>query len=417
MSTPALDMTSDEAAVREAIGDRAPITFVIGRAGTGKTRLLRAVAGEASRRAAIVAPTGLAALTAGGQTIHSFFGIPPYAAGPNRDFKRLRRRVLRTIDLLLIDEVSMVRADLLDSIDLAMREARGVNAPFGDAPVAAFGDFLQLPPVVTSADAEVLSQLDYRSPYAFDAQVMRDIDPVFVEMTIVHRQEDETFINLLGRLRAGDPDAVTEINERCHRRHREGAMPVMLASTNRLADAYNERGMNGLPGEPAVFEGALSEKFQRDRLPAAQMLALKVRARVMAVRNDPSGRFVNGSLGTVRAIDGDEVSVLFDGAKEAVTVEPATWESVRYDLDGDTLTTSIVGSYKQIPLALAWAITIHKSQGLTLEDVRIDLGRGAFASGQAYVALSRCRTLEGLSLARPLTPRDLLLDPALERFV
>ena len=245
---------------------------------------------------------------------------------------------------------------------------------------------------------------------------MRELDPTFVELSIVHRQEDDDFINLLGRLRAGDPDAVEEINERCHRRHRDGAMPVMLCATNRLADAYNERGMTGLDGEPAVFEGSVSEKFQRDRFPAPQLLALKPRARVMAVRNDPQGRFVNGSLGTVLAIEGEDVVVKFDGTRDGVKVEPATWESVRYDLEGGALTPSIVGSYQQIPLTLAWAVTIHKSQGLTLEDVRIDLGSGAFASGQTYVALSRCRTLEGLSLARPIKPGDLMLDPALERF-
>ncbi len=407
--------TADELAATSAIAERDPFVFVIGRAGTGKTRLLRMVAQAPDRTAAIVAPTGLAALTAGGQTIHSFFGIPPYGAGPNRDFKRLRRRVLRKLDLLLIDEISMVRADLLDSIDLALRAAHQSDAPFGGVPIAAFGDFLQLPPVVTGADAQVLSALDYRSPFAFDAHALRDLDATYVELSIVHRQEDEAFIALLGRLRAGDPEAVEDINARCLRPHRDGATPVLLCATNRLAEAYNERGMAALAGEAATFEGAASEKFQRDRYPAPQLLALKPRARVMAVRNDPAGRFVNGSLGTVVSVE-PEVRVLFDAEREAVTVEPATWESVRYDLEGDQLTTSIVGSYKQLPLTLAWAITIHKSQGLTLDDVRIDLGRGAFASGQSYVALSRCRTLEGLSLARPLTPRDLMLDPALERF-
>ena len=235
-------------------------------------------------------------------------------------------------------------------------------------------------------------------------------------MTIVHRQEDDDFISLLGRLRSGDSDAVDEMNERCHRRHRDGHMPVMLCSTNALAEAYNERGMNSLQGEPSVFEGVASESFQRDRYPAPQILALKVRARVMAVRNDPGGRFVNGSLGTVQAIDGDVVHVLFDGRGDAVPVEPATWESVKYQMDGDTLTTEVVGSYKQVPITPAWAITIHKAQGLTLEDVRIDLGRGAFASGQAYVALSRCRTLEGLSLARPLKPQTSCSIPRLNGF-
>jgi hypothetical protein len=248
--------------------------------------------------------------------------------------------------------------------------------------------------------------------------VFRDLDPTFVEMSIVHRQEDEYFVSLLGRLRGGDHEAVQEINEACHRPHRAEAIPILLTSTNRLAELYNERGLEALPGEPAVYEGEIADKFQNDRLPAPQILGLKPRARVMAVRNDAAGRFVNGSLGTVLECRDGSVLVKFDARDEPVNVERVTWESVRYDVDGGgKISTNVVGSYKQTPLAPAWAITVHKSQGLTLDDVRIDLGRGAFASGQAYVALSRARTLEGLSLARPLQPQDLMLDPALERFL
>lgn len=391
--------------------------LVIGRAGTGKTRLLRNIAAEPDRKVAIAAPTGLAALTAGGQTLHSLFGIPPYAVGPHQDFKRLRRKLLQQLDLVLIDEISMVRADLLDNVDRALRVARKRDEPFGGVPIAAFGDFMQLPPVVTPTDGAVLGQLEYRSPFAFDAHVMREVDPEIVELTIVHRQEDDDFINLLGRLRAGDPQAVEDINDACCRKHRPGKMPVLLCATNALAQAYNARGMDGLAGDPVVFEGAASQTFQRDRYPAPPVLALKPRARVMAVRNDPAGRFVNGSLGTVVALNESEAQVLFDGARTPTPVTPATWESMRYDVEGDQVRASVVGSYKQLPLTPAWAVTIHKAQGLTLEDVRVDLGRGAFASGQTYVALSRCRTLEGLSLARPVKPQDVRLDPALERFI
>lgn len=414
---PEPELSPDDVEVLSAVQSLDPVVFVTGRAGTGKTRLLRHIFASADRNAAIVAPTGLAALTAGGQTIHSFFGIPPFAAGPQIDPRRLRRKVLKKLDLLLVDEVSMVRADLVDSMDAALRAARGADAPFGDVQVIFFGDFLQLPPVVTGQDGHVLHELDYRSPYAFDAHVFRELDPTFVEMEIVYRQTDEYFVSLLGRVRAGDAEAVQEINELCVRRHRDGAMPVMLCSTNRLAEAYNERGLNNLPGEFNVIEGDLSDKFQRDRLPAPQTLALKIRARVMAVRNDPQMRFVNGSLGTVLDFEENGVRVIFDGGREPVLVEKATWESVRYDVEGSKISTSIVGSYKQVPLTPAWAITVHKAQGLTLDEVRVDLGRGAFAAGQAYVAMSRCRTLEGLSLVRPLQPTDLMLDPALERFL
>ncbi len=407
--------SSDETEALAAVESGAPAVFVIGRAGTGKTRLLRRIAADSDGQTAVVAPTGLAALNAGGQTIHALFGLPPQA-GPQIDPRRLKRKLLRSLDRVLVDEVSMARADLIDAMDAALRAARGSRAPFGGVQIVFFGDFLQLPPVVTQADGQILAELGYRSPYAFDAQVLREIDPVFAEMQIVHRQTDEDFVRLLGRLRAGDPEAVEDLNTLCHRKHRLGAMPVMLCSTNRLADAYNERGVNGLEGPETVFDGTVADTFQRDRFPAPQTLVLKPRMRVMAVRNDPGGRFVNGSLGTVAGCDDTRAHVVFDGRAEPVPVEPAVWESIKYDVTEKGVAASVVGSYKQIPLVPAWAITIHKSQGLTLEDVRIDLGRGAFASGQAYVALSRCRTLEGLSLARPLSPRDLMLDPALERF-
>ncbi len=412
------DLAPDARDALAAIDALDPAVFVLGRAGTGKTWLLRHVAANAGRQTAIVAPTGLAALNAGGQTIHSFFGIAPFGVGPQIEVRRLRKKLLKALDLLLVDEVSMVRVDLLDAMDGALRQAREIDAPFGDVQVVFFGDFLQLPPVVTARDGQILHELGYPSPYAFDARVLRELSPTFVEMTEVRRQEDQEFIYLLGRLRGGDSEAVAEINARCVGPHRATAAPVLLTATNRLAELYNARGLEALPGPSAVLEGKISDKFGQDRLPAPQILELKPRARVMAVRNDPLARFVNGSLGTVVAVEGSRVHVAFDGRAAVVEVDPVTWESVRYDMIDGKVSPTVVGSYKQAPLTPAWAITIHKAQGLTLEDVRVDLGGGgAFASGQAYVALSRARTIEGLSLARPLTPRDLVLDPALERFV
>jgi hypothetical protein len=416
-TAPPAELPADAADAMKAINALDPAVFVLGRAGTGKTWLLRHVAATAGRQTAIVAPTGIAALNAGGQTIHSFFGIAPFGVGPQIEFRRLKRKLLKALDLLLVDEVSMVRVDLLDAVDKVLRAAREIDAPFGDVQVVFFGDFLQLPPVVTGADAHVLHELGYPSPYAFDARVLREISPTFVEMTEVRRQSDREFAHLLGRLRGGDAEAVEEINALCVRPHRTGRAAVLLTSTNRLAELYNQQGLAALPGASAVLEGRISEKFGQDRLPAPQILELKPRARVMAVRNDPAGRFVNGSLGTVMDIDAPIVTVRFDGRAEAVEIEPVLWESVRYDLVDGRLAPSVVGTYRQSPLTPAWAITIHKAQGLTLEDVRVDLGRGAFASGQAYVALSRARTIEGLSLARPLTTKDLVLDPALERFI
>ncbi len=411
------EITSDEREALDAIGALNPVVFVLGRAGTGKTHLLRRVRAATNRNAAVVAPTGIAALNAGGQTIHSFFGLPPFRVGPHADGARPRRKVLEKLDLLLIDEISMVRADLLDSIDHVLRQVRRSDAPFGDVQVVCFGDFLQLPPIVSGQDAQILGEFDYRSPYAFDAHALREAPPEIVEMRIIHRQADETFAGLLDGVRQSDSAAVEALNEACVRPHRTTAAPILLTATNRLADLYNERGLAALSAPATVYEGRTNEKFERDRYPAPPMLALKPHARVMAVRNDPAGRFVNGSLGAVVACGETSVHVAFDGRSDVLEIEPASWDSVKFDVTAEgRVAANIVGSYKQVPLIPAWAITVHKSQGLTLDDVRVDLGRGAFAPGQAYVALSRARTLEGLSLARPLTGGDVMRDPALERF-
>ncbi len=354
----------------------------------------------------VLAPTGVAALQAGGQTIHSFFGIPPRLMNPDEVKPRAQvRRLLKKLDRVVIDEISMVRADLLDAVDISLRIARDNSEPFGGVQMVLVGDFLQLPPVVPYAEQEMLGRMGYEGPFTF-----------------VHRQTDRAFIAMLDALRRGRGarEAAEALNEACVRPHRDGALPVLLTPTNARADAYNARGLASLSDEGREFSGLLKGEFglEGDRLPVAEKLVLKRGARVMALRNDPARRWVNGSVGTVTGLGPHSALVKLDSGP-SVEIEAFTWERIRYGWDepGGRLEAQVVGTYTQLPLAPAWALTMHKAQGLTLTDVRIDFADGAFAPGQAYVALSRARTLEGLSLVRAITGRDVRVDRRVAEFV
>lgn len=416
--------TSSDAAERalDLIDGGAPLVLVHGGAGTGKTTFLQTLRRQEGRRQVFVAPTGVAALHVGGQTIHSFFGLPPRLL--HRDEIKPRpfaRRLMRKLERLVVDEVSMARADLVDAMDISLRVARNRDEPFGGVQVVLVGDFLQLAPVVPMVEQEILAGLGYEGPYAFHARVLAGAPVAGVGFTTVHRQSDPTFVGWLDDLRRGrDVErAVAALNEACVRPHREGRSPVLLAGTNARVDAYNAEGMARLPAREIGFTGTSAGEFglAGDRLPVPERLALKVGARVMAVRNDVARRFVNGSTGTVVGLNDDCARVRFDSGVE-MELEPYTWERIRYEADetSERITSKVVGSYTQLPLVPAWAVTIHKAQGLTLEDVRIDLGY-AFAPGQAYVALSRARSLAGLSLVQPLRPRDIRVDPRVVAFV
>lgn len=401
----------------------APLVMVLGGAGTGKTTFLHALRRSGGTKQAFLAPTGVAALQLGGQTIHSFFGLPPRLIDPAEAKPRAQRKaVLKKLERLVIDEISMVRADVLDSIDRCLRVARGNPEPFGGVQVVLVGDFLQLPPVVPMAEREALGHLGYEGPFAFDAQVLREVEMTRLPFTRVWRQTDEQFIHHLARLRSGRfvDEAVDAINAASHRPHRGGRMPVVLAPTNARVDAYNRGGMEGLTAAGRIYEGRSQGEFDlaNDRLPVPELLVLKTGARVMAVRNDPERQWVNGSVGTVIGLAPDRAYVRLDTGT-TVEIERVSWERIRYDWDeaGAKIEAKVVGSYTQLPLVPAWAVTVHKAQGLTLEDVRIDLDAGAFAAGQSYVALSRARSLEGLSLARALRAGDIRVDRRVARYV
>jgi ATP-dependent exoDNAse (exonuclease V) alpha subunit len=390
--------------------------FVTGRAGTGKSTLLRTLRDAATAETVVLAPTGLAAVNVGGQTIHSFFGLPPRLVRPE-DIRRSRNgRVMRRLDTLVIDEVSMVRSDLMAAIDQSLRLNRGrPREPFGGVRLMLFGDLHQLPPVVQEAEVAAHLDTEFGGPFFFSVSALREgYGTQLLELTEVFRQRDEALLHVLNRVRDGaaDESDLQLLNERVHpiRTLGEGDPYVILTPTNAAAQRINVAYLDALPARSVVYEAGVTGEFNPAAQPTDQRLVLKPGAKVILLRNDPDRRWVNGSIARVSRLTEKQVWIEIGGREHEL--EPVSWEQRRYSYDqiAEKVVEQVAGTFKQFPLRLAWALTIHKSQGLTLDRVYIDLGRGTFAHGQAYVALSRCRTLEGLALARPLKPSDILFD-------
>ena len=427
--TPDIEITPDYQAVIDAIERGDPYIFVSGKAGTGKTTLIGYLRDHIPGNVVVVAPTGVAALQVKGVTIHSFFRLPPRLIFPEEDIKPLKdKRLYKDIRLLIIDEVSMVRADVVDAMDLFLR-ANGPhkNQPFGGIQVMFVGDLFQLPPVVSGADMEVLAGRGYEGPYFFCSMALHRKSVTMVELSKIFRQKDQHFAQLLNRIRINDDidEALDTLNALCfHPERAVDEQTITLTTTNARADQINGAGLRALSTDAKVYQGKTTGKFNVDErnLPSSHHLTLKVGARVMFTATD-SGfpkRWVNGTIGVVRELLPDTVKVVVRNGPYSNTVEVKghQWESYRYDHDmmSGKISPSIIGTYVQIPLMLAWAVTIHKSQGKTLDKVKVDLSSGAFASGQVYVALSRCRSIEGISLQRPIEARDVSCDQEIKRF-
>lgn len=398
--------------------------FITGRAGTGKSTLLQLFRNTTRKKTVVVAPTGVAALNVRGQTIHSFFGFPPRPLAREDIKKRRNRKLYKNLEVLVIDEISMVRADLLDNIDYFLRLNRENPLPFGGVQMVFFGDLFQLPPVVRSEAEHQLFQTVYESPYFFSAQVFRDgYDMQMMELRKVYRQENRHFLRLLDALRLNQMDFedLEDLNERHIPGFKSNGGFVTLSARNARVDSINRQEMDKIPLPARTFIAKITGQFPEHLFPTEAGLQLKLGAQVMMVKNDPQKKFVNGSIGKVVDMTDEKIKVELEdrGQISRVEVEQMDWEIVKFKLkenDPSQIETETIGTFCQFPLKPAWAITIHKSQGQTFDKVIIDLGRGAFEHGQTYVALSRCRTLEGVVLTQPIRPRDVMVDERVVQF-
>jgi hypothetical protein len=408
--------TAEYQAALESISCGEGHLFVTGRAGTGKSTLLRAMRDMLPHELVVLAPTGLASVNVGGQTIHSFFGFPPRLIR-SEDIRRSRNgSLMRKLKLIVIDEVSMVRSDLMWAIDQSLRVNRGrPREPFGGVRLVMFGDLHQLPPVVQEAEVAGHLEQAFGGPFFFSVPALREgAGTGLIELSHVFRQSDETLIAILNRIRDGEaqPEDLEVLNARVNpiRTLSEGDPYVILTPTNAAAQRINMAYLEALPGEVRAYEAGVTGEFAGAAHPTDSTLLLKPGAKVILLRNDADRRWVNGTVARITRLSEKRIWVDVDGKEHEV--EPVSWEQRRYAYDKaeERVVETIAGTFRQFPVRLAWALTIHKAQGLTLERVYIDLGRGTFAHGQAYVALSRCRSLAGLAMARPLRPSDVLFD-------
>ncbi len=404
--------------------------FLTGKAGTGKTTFLRALKDKLPKRMVVVAPTGIAAINANGVTIHSFFQLPfaPYV--PNSTFKtegifrvsKEKQRILRTLDLLVIDEISMVRADLLDSVDMVLRRYRDRSKPFGGVQLLLIGDLQQLPPVVRDEEWTLLGKY-YDSPYFFSSLALKQMGYITIELKHVYRQNDLEFLSLLNKIR--DNKADQDTFNRLNNRYIPNFVPpsdtdyIRLVTHNYQAQSINEGKLAELPGVNRQYKASITGEFPEQSYPTEFVLELKENAQVMFVKNDSTGkgRYYNGMLGKVVSTTPRGVTVKGNETGELIDLLPEEWTNAKYVLNKDTheIEEEVEGTFKQFPLRLAWAVTIHKSQGLTFEHAIID-AQHSFAHGQTYVALSRCKTLEGLVLSSPLSTNAVICDEKVHQF-
>lgn len=414
--------------------------FLTGRAGTGKTTFLKYIKSSCAKQSAVIAPTGVAAINAGGVTIHSFFQLPFTPFVPERKIftkddssidahhllgrikmNRERRKILQQLELLIIDEISMVRCDVLDAIDLVLRHFRfNYNEPFGGVQLLFIGDMFQLPPVVQDDEWRILSQF-YSSPFFFDSKVLQEEEPVHIELNKIYRQNEQQFIELLNKVRNNEMDE--EGFELLNSRYQPNFIPsggeecITLTTHNYKADTMNADALQQLQTETKTYKAIIKGEFNEKSYPAEELLQLKTGAQVMMIKNDPEKKYFNGRIGIITKLEEEIVQVQCKDEVSAIEIKREVWENIRYALNPTTQTVEedVAGSFEQFPLRLAWAITIHKSQGLTFERAVIDAG-SAFAAGQVYVALSRCTTLQGVILKSRITNNGLHNDERIIQF-
>ncbi len=391
--------------------------FITGRAGTGKSTLLKILKQKTKKNAVVLAPTGVSAINVQGQTIHSFFKFPPKIIQKETPHRLRGAKLFKKIELIIIDEVSMVRADLMDGIDHAMRINRGFDIPFGGAQVVMFGDLFQLPPVIRGAQLQEFFREHYGSAYFFSADVFRNIKLNCIELTKIYRQSDKDFIGLLEKIR--NKELLSQDLNILNSRLIDKALcndVITLTTTNELAARMNEKHLKMLDGLEYSYQAEVSDKFEDAFFPTEFDLKLKAGAQVMLTRNDSEKRWVNGTIAQVEELGEDIIKISI--GSNIYELSKQVWSRIvyKYDEKNNAIIEETVGTFQQYPLRLAWAITIHKSQGKTFDDVIIDLGWGAFAHGQVYVALSRCSSLKGVVLKRPVRLSDIIFDQDVYKF-
>jgi len=393
--------------------------FITGKAGTGKSHLLKFLKLNSKKQIVVCAPTGVAALNVGGQTLHSFIKIPPNFINP--EDVRLSPKVaeiLHHVEVLVLDEVSMIRAEMIDIIDHLLKQAREPFTPFGGVQLIMFGDPFQLPPVVNSRELQEYFAKNHGGFHFFNAHVWEDATFETYELQEIFRQKDNHFIQILNRVRTGDIDQslLDTLNRRVEL-FDEDSPTIILSTTNSKVNFINTNKLAGIDSKEFIFEADISGVLDEKQYPADEILKLKKGAQIMMLKNDPDDRWVNGSLGTIESLSEKNIEVNIGGS--VYPVAPVSWNKINYFYNRETkkVEEQIVGNFVQYPIRLAWAITIHKSQGQTFDRVIIDLDSGAFTSGQVYVALSRCRSLPGIYLTRPIRKEDIKVDVNVSKFM
>ena len=417
-----ITLSSEQQKIFDIIENENTNVFITGKAGTGKSALLQYFKYNSTKRLVVVAPTGVAALNVGGQTIHSLFGLPPEFLSEDK-LKNLKlypktAYLLKNIDAVVIDEISMVRADLMDAIDYRLKAARGNDLPFGGAQIIMCGDPYQLPPVVSDQELHKYFVHNHGGHYFFNAHVWKVAPMDIYELTQIFRQKDESFKNILNEIRHGAVSStlLSELNQRADFSAPNDGV-ITIATTNSVVNSINSLRLSKLTGKLFTYTATIEGKLEYASFPTEEILHFKEGAQVMFLKNDREKRWVNGTLGVIKSLSDNEVRVDIDGIVYCVAKE--TWEKIRYYYNQQErkIEEEVVSSFTQYPLRLAWAITVHKSQGQTYGSVAVDMGDGAFAHGQTYVALSRCTTLETLYLKRGIMLEDLIVDPIVVEFM